>query len=309
MCSRTAIGNVIDSSISPIDKVGIYAASGQLGSEQTLTGDKTTLRRILQNLNFVSAGIADREYPPMNEIQAFMIEQNDPDMILYFAEAIAGSNSGRDIPIRNRDLEMAKEVVAKRAAALAAVSAGITERLLSALKGYLDQLVKVPGRKAIFLLSDGFVLQTHRGDVVNRLGELTTAAARAGIMIYTLDARGLVVGLPDAKTKMAPDRTGALAHSGYSEILPKQDALNALAADTGGRFLKNTNALDTALITTLEEISRYYLLTWQIDPATLQTGERSTIKASIKGRSDLTVRVRQGSLDLSKLAQKKRSQF
>ena len=89
-------------------------------------------------------------------------------------------------------------------------------------------------------------------------------------------------------------------------MLSKQDALNAFAADTGGRFLKNTNALDTALITTLNEISRYYLLGWYIDPEKLKPGKFSTIKASIKGRSDLSVRVRQGSLDLSKLVQDKK---
>jgi len=78
------------------------------------------------------------------------------------------------------------------------------------------------------------------------------------------------------------------------------NALNAIAYDTGGRFLKNTNALDAALITTLNEISRYYLLAWSIDPEKLRPGKFSTIKASIKGRSGLSVRVRQDSLDLSK---------
>ncbi len=91
-----------------------------------------------------------------------------------------------------------------------------------------------------------------------------------------------------------------------NEVYASWDALNALAVDTGGRFLKNTNALDTALITTLAEISRYYLLGWSIDPEKVQPGKRSTIKASIKGRSDLAVRVRQGSLDLLKLVQDKK---
>jgi len=159
----------------------------------------------------------------------------------------------------------------------------------------------LPGRKLVFLLSDGFVLQPQRSDVFSRLGEVTTAAARAGIMIYTLDARGLVVGLPDAKTKTAPDSRGELARSGYNEVLSKQDALNALASDTGGRFLKNTNALDTALITTLTEISRYYLLAWPIDPDKLPPNKYSTIRVSVRGRSDLDVRVRQGSLNLSQL--------
>jgi len=61
-----------------------------------------------------------------------------------------------------------------------------------------------------------------------------------------------------------------------------------------------------ALITTLSEISRYYLLGWYIDPEKLKPGKFSTIKASVKGRSDLSVRVRQGSLDLSKLVQEKK---
>jgi hypothetical protein len=38
----------------------------------------------------------------------------------------------------------------------------------------------------------------------------------------------------------------------------------------------------------------------------LRPGKTSKIKASIKGRPNLTVRVRQGSLDLSKLVQEKK---
>lgn len=157
----------------------------------------------------------------------------------------------------------------------------------------------------MFLLSDGFVLQPHSSDIISRIAEVTTRAARAGIMIYTLDARGLVVSLPEAKTKRAPDTRGELAHSGSNEVTSSQDALNALAADTGGRFLKNTNALDTAMITTLAEVSRYYLLAWSIDLDKLQPARYSTIRASVKGRPDLKVRVRQGSLDLSQLVSKK----
>lgn len=101
--------------------------------------------------------------------------------------------------------------------------------------------------------------------------------------------------------------TGALASSGFSETMAGQDALNALASDTGGRFLKNTNALDAALITALAEMSRYYLLGWHIDAGMLNPGKTSTIRASVKGRSDLKVRVRQGSLDLSKLVAEKQT--
>jgi hypothetical protein len=45
------------------------------------------------------------------------------------------------------------------------------------------------------------------------------------------------------------------------------------------------------------------LLAWCIDPEQLKPGKYSKIKVSIKGRRDPSVRVRQGSLDLSKLVQ------
>ena len=54
----------------------------------------------------------------------------------------------------------------------------------------------------------------------------------------------------------------------------------------------------------VHERDAYYLIAWSIDTEALKPGRYSTIRASIKGRSDLTVRVRQGWLDLSRLVAK-----
>jgi len=300
---RLALANLIETSAGPEDRVGIFAASGQLGSAQQLTGDKAALLAILDRFHFQSAGVEDLEYPPMTETQAAMILQRDDDVLMYFVDAMVQKDrySGQ---YPQGDAERAKQVVRRRAAGLAETSAGIGERSLSALAGMLRAAEALPGRKIVFMVSDGFVLQTQRSDVFSRLTDLTSAAARAGIIIYTLDARGLMVGLPDAKTRRAPDSKGYLAHSGVSEVLSSQDVLNVLASDTGGRFLKNTNALDTALITTLAEVSRYYMLGWSIDTESLQPGKTSKIRVAVKGRSGLTVRVRQGTLDLARMVSK-----
>ncbi len=303
MRSRTALANLIRTSVGPNDKVGIFAASGQLGSG-ALTGDKAGLLATVAKLNFQSEGASDLAWPPMTEVQAFLLEQNDRDVLTYFVSAILGKPVNLDSH-NGRDVQDAVETTKKRAAGLAQTSAAIGERFLASFRNLLRASETLPGRKLIFLLSDGFVLQPQRSDIVSRIDEVTTAAARAGIVVYTLDARGLVVGFPDAKVKRGPDMTGALAHSGANEVAGPQDALNAIAADTGGRFLKNTNALDTAMITTLSEVSRYYLLAWSVDPEKLTPGKYSTIRVSVKGRSDLSVRVRQGSLDLSRLVSKK----
>jgi len=78
-----------------------------------------------------------------------------------------------------------------------------------------------------------------------------------------------------------------------------QDGLNALAADTGGRFLHNTNALDTTISVAMAEASRYYLLGWYADADSLKPGKYWSLRVSVKDRPDLKVRLRAGLVDLS----------
>ena len=316
--ARDAVASLLNTSMAPNDLVGIFSASGQLAAMQVLTNDKSALLALLEKYNFKNPGVQDIGSPPMTEAQALSIEQKDDAVLSYFIGAIlktpveysmgncrqlGGGMSSADF---DGNCRRAAEEARKRAASLAETSAAIATTTLSSLRSLLRAAEGLEGRKLVFFISDGFVLQYTRSDIVMRLTDLTTAAARSGILVYTLDSRGLLTGMPDVRTAAAPDMRGARMHMAANEISAPWDALNALAVDTGGRFLKNTNALDTALITTLAEISRYYLLGWSIDPERLQPGKRSTIKASIKGRSDLSVRVRQGSLDLSKLVQEKK---
>jgi VWFA-related protein len=257
----------------------------------------------------------------MTEAQALAIEENDYDALAYFVGSVLRlavvyeppygwrQVGGGGIGISGADFlgnaRRAEQETRRRAAALAETSATIGQRTLSALRSLLRAATVVPGRKFVFFLSDGFVLQYKRSDIVARLTDLTTEAAREGILVYTLDSRGLMTGVPDSKQGAAPDTTGVRMKMAANEVGSHWDALNALASDTGGRFLKNTNALDTALITTLSEISRYYLLAWSIEPEKLQADKVSRIRVSIRGRSGLTARVRQGSLNLSRLVTKK----
>jgi len=301
--SRAALASLIDKSMGVHDRAVIFAASGQLGFLQQLTDNKAVLHAALQRLNFLSAGAEDSRWPPMTEGHAALIEQNDPDIIAYFCLAMKGT--GWDSAYSSKGgggcSPQLIQAIHERADRLAEISVGIAERSLSALRDLVRSSAALPGRKVIFFLSDGFVLQPQRSDIGQRLQLLTDAAARFGIVIYSLDTRGLVVGLPDAKTKRAADPGGNLAHGGFSEVLAQQDALNALASDTGGRLLKNTNALDTALIAALSEVSHYYLLGWHIDLESIQPGKYRSIQVAVKDRPDLKVRLRQGQVDLSQL--------
>ena len=299
MRSRAALLNLIDNAVGVDDRAGIFAASGSPGFLQQISDNKAVLRAAAEKLNFLNPPVQDKELPVMSEWQANQIEQNDEAVISYFVDAIISGAGGRVTRYPRATVE---RMVRQRAAALASQSAAIAERTLAALGQVLRIFTALPGRKVLFFLSDGFVLQTQHSEILTKIRQVTDAAARAGIVIYSVDSRGLIVGGPDAANPVRPDPTNRLVRSAVSEVTSVQDALNALAADTGGTFLKNTNALDAAMARTLAETSRYYLLGWYLDRDMREPARYRSIRASIKGRSDLKVRVRQGKVDLTLLA-------
>ncbi len=286
--TRSALLNLIEKSMGVNDRGAVFTASRQLGFLQQLTDNKAVLRLAAARLAFTNETVGDLARPAMNEAQAVAIEQNDPDLLAAF---ISATIAAEQLP-----REMAEQIVRHRASAVARMSADITARSLTSLANIVRSCTALPGRKMIFFLSDGFVLQQQQDDVIHRIQQVTDAAARAGIVIYTLDTRGLMVGLP---TLAAPPSVAI--PSSFSDIAAYQDGLSAIATDTGGRFMKNTNALDRAIVSALDETSRYYLLGWHVDPDKLQPGHLSPIRVSIKNRPDLAVRVRLGSLNLANL--------
>ena len=296
--TRAALNHLIDDTFGVSDSAGIFPASGTTGFLQQLTGSRGVLRAAVDKMTFFNAPIVDKEQVPMNEVQALQIEQNNTEVINYFIDAVIASQpKGRTV-----GRSLVERIVRRRAAALAAQATETADRTLSSLARVLRVFAPMPGRKILFFLSDGFVLQTETSDMGSKIREVTDLAARAGVVIYSLDTRGLIVGGPDAANPVRPDASGRLARNAVSEITSVQDALNALAADTGGTFLKNTNALDAAIAKTMEEIAQYYLLGWYLDRDMLEPGKYRSIQVGVKGRPDLKVRVRQAKVDLVQLA-------
>jgi VWFA-related protein len=288
MRARGALHKLIEDSVGVNDQAALVAASGQLGFLQQFTNEKAVLRAAATKLAGGSL-VEDTAYPAMNEAHAAKIVQGDINLENYFADLLAplvGERPGA--------CPRAHRIIRDRANALSSVSAGVAERTLSALRDFVRSASLLPGRKLIFFLSDGFALQLAISDIVNRLCQLTTAAASKGIVIYTLDTRGLLTGMPDARSNLPPP-----VGTTYNSVLDFQDGLNALAEDTGGRFLKNTNALDIAISTAMAEASRYYLLGWYVEADRLKPGKYWSLRASVKDRPDLKVRLRAGLVDLS----------
>ena len=287
---RKLITRFIDNEMGQNDEAAIASASGQIGFLQQLTDNKTVLRAALERLKVRPYSVQDFDRPVMREYQALLITNYDRDLTDWFIDETIRLNPGMT-------REMAESLVTNRAHSLLQQAGHVTTNTLTGLEGLIRAANKLPGRKLMFFLSGGFFLDDRNSDSRYRLQRITSAAARSGVVIYSMDARGLVASLSDASSESQFDPSGRLQRAGSGELLASQDSLNALAVDTGGKAVFNTNSLEPGLSRVLKETSTYYLLAWKPDREAPQASKFRRIEVKLVGKPDLMVQVRRGFFD------------
>jgi VWFA-related protein len=288
--TRKLITRFIENEMGQNDQAAIASASGQIGFLQQLTDNKTVLRAALERLKYRPYSVRDFERPTMSEYQALLITNYDHDLTGYFIGETIRLNPGMTS-------EAAESLVTSRARSLMQQAGYVTANTLVGLEGLIRAANKLPGRKLIFFVSGGFFLDDRNSDSRYRLQRVTSAAARSGVVIYSMDARGLVASLSDASSESQFDPTGRVLRANSGELVASQDSLNALAADTGGKAVLDTNSLEPGLTRALKETSVYYLLAWKPDSEAQHTSKFRRIEVKVVGKSDLTVQVRRGFFD------------
>ncbi len=288
--TKKLVTNFIDKEMGQNDEVAIISASGEIGFLQQLTDNRLVLREALNRINPRWQTNRDNESPAMTEYNALLIDKNDYDTLGYFVDETMRLNSGL-----TRDI--AANIVRSRANALLGQASRVTVDTLSGLAGAIRSVKSIPGRKLLFLLSNGFLIDDSHSDVSSRLRQITSAAAQTGVVIYSMDARGLVAPFGDASSPTSFDPSARLDRANHDELFATQDGLNALARDTGGKAVFNTNDFKPGLRGALKETSVYYLLAWKPEKTGNRPARFRNIDVSIVGRPDLIVRVRRGFFD------------
>jgi len=294
--TRKALLDFIDHGMTERDQVAITSSSGQIGFLQQFTDDKVALRSAVARLNYRANTKVDMDNPPMSEYIALKIREGDEQLITYYVQQIQLQScykAGGQLICTVSPLS-AREMVKQRAQEIVVNSAPDTDNTLRLLEGLMRSAGQLPGRKLVFFVSDGFYLNDVKTGSRDRIKRITDAAGRAGVVIYTLDARGLVSEGLDVTNNRPIDSKGMTATASTGELSASQDGLNALAGDTGGRAFRNTNAPMAKWINkVLDETANYYLLAWTPDSEEQKRGKFKNISVSIVGRPDLTVRLRQ----------------
>src|SRR6185436_12656576 len=164
------------------------------------------------------------------------------------------------------------------------VTFGILERSFQSLQDSRD-------RKTVILVSEGFVYDPSN----RRLRTVTEAARRANAALYFVDTRGLEALSLQYSAEFGPpmadaDRLGAIADIGR-----EGDGAEALASDTGGFSVRNTNDFASGLVRIARESESYYLLGY-VPAARAPEGKFHKIEVRVRGRG-LVVRARKGYYD------------
>ena len=295
--TRKALNEFIEHGMFDKDQVAITSPSGQIGFLQQFTDDKAALRAAVARLNYRTNTKIDMENPPMSEYIALKIREGDDQAITYYVQQIQQQSCFKvnQQQICTVSPQSARLLVQERAHEITTMAAPDTDNTLRLLEGLMRSAAQLPGRKLVFVISDGFYLNDAKTGSRDKIKKITDAAGRAGVVIYTLDARGIISESLDVTNDRPIDSKGMTVSSGIGEISASQDGLNALAGDTGGRAFRNTNApMSQWVDKVLDETSNYYLIAWRPDNEEQKRGKFNHIEVAITGRPDLSARVRGG---------------
>jgi len=299
---RAALLRFIDGQLVAGDQALVVAASGSLGALQQFTTDRDVLRRAVSRLRVQNRSFRPPvDVPRMTDYQAELIESGDQEALELAANEIRVAERQRADP--NQPEEKAAQPRAEgRARALARQIVSTTNRVtaltLSSLERLVRGLLPIRGRKVVALFSSGFFLGPERQSSRRDLQVIADAAARSGVVLYTIDARGLVAtpAIGDARVGGSYDITsnpGARERIEMRALEAARDGLNALALDTGGLPFFNRNDLEGSLKRVLEDSATYYRLGFEPRNSP-RDGRFHKIEVRVRGRSGLRVRTASG---------------
>ena len=171
-----------------------------------------------------------------------------------------------------------------------------TDRQLSALQTAAKMLGQLNEKKSLIYFASG--LRLNGIDNQAQLHATVDAAIRAGVSFWPIDARGLVAEAPlgDA-TQGSPGNSGmysgTAAQANTSNFQQSQDTLFALAGDTGGKALFDSNDLTRGIVQAQQAISEYYVIGYYTTN-TARNGHFRRVKISLTQDATAKLDYRQG---------------
>jgi VWFA-related protein len=295
--ARNALLDFVENRMRQNDLVAIVSSSGQIGFLQQLTDNKTVLRTAVSRLTSKRDAEA---YPGKTRITEYMATQienhNDKALYAYLLESTkleqqmgAGNRHGDH---RLASSYSAEPYLKNRLRQIQGQGKLSSRATLATLQGLLSTTASLPGRKLLFFLSDGFIVNPQDSGTSDLLHQITEAAARTGAVIYSIDLRDSSSGSSiDVSTNDYIDFSARRSGLMLGEMTANREPLQAMADETGGRIILNPNSITEGMLQALDETADYYLLAWRPDTSEEREG-KARLNVTIKNHPEWHVRLR-----------------
>jgi VWFA-related protein len=263
--AKAVVGQFLRSGVREGDRVTLIATGGGAWWSTRMPAGREELVAILKRLDgrYIPESSPDR----ITDYEAMRIMVFDDPEVAYMVQrrfdsygTVGRERSGDrtyadsrgttsrvgmiDPYVRARATDVYRQVTERRK-----LSLGTMTRALEALAGQR-------GRKAMVLVSQGFVYEQNVAEVKR----LVEASMRVNVPIHFIDTRGLKA-LPDFMTAAfsvgfdVQDTVAVLA-----DITREAEGAESVALDTGGLVVKNTNDVAGGLVRVANESQAYYLI-------------------------------------------------
>ena len=271
------------------DRVAMFSASGQF--HQTFTADHELLAKSLYSLvpRPTVGGAGFHDCPDVSYYQADLIQNKSDTQALSMA-----AEDAVQCAFNGDESKLPQATTMAQTAAMRAVTGGDqeTEYAYRHIEEAMRQLSTMPGQRVMVFVSPGFIPST----LWSETSALVDRATRAGIVINTIDARGLYT--PDLGDISDPShdspRTIGFKSSYRIQAQSAQDqVLEQFAYGTGGTFFHNRNDLDEGLRQAVAAPPLSYLLGFS--PQNMKVdGHFHGLKVSLTSKQKYSIQARNG---------------
>jgi VWFA-related protein len=288
---RKALERFLREDLRPEDQVALVTTSGASALSQEFTSDRAVLQQVLSRLSAQGRRPERSDVPAISEYQAELIENGDPLALDAAVQEVLQAGL-------YQDLSSAEEVSRRKAREILTEAVYDARLTLEGIESLCRGLSGLRGRKALFLVSDGFMTGlSARSATSFDLRRIADAGTRAGVVVYSLDASGLRSAPPGAGAaslrRPGPSTFGAVEAMRQRSEEATRHAMHALAADTGGFLSESSNNLRAGLREMLKDTETYYVLAYE-STNTRRDGGFRRIEVSLPGERGVEVRTRSG---------------
>ncbi len=284
--SKLSMKQFIDERVTDRDTVLVAASNGVFGLFQNPVRNRVAVHRLIERINDFDTSQQSNFTPYI----AAMVKQGDRAAFELAVQILV-----EELRI---DPVFAASMVRGRASEVLEIASYKRQSTLSVLSAIAERLTEMSGQRLLILLSDGFTMRDFNGAPdAGQVQSTISKAVRAGVVIYSIDVRGLEVPAEfDASRRSVLGGSAMIARlSSYMSASNKdrQDGINALAQDTGGKAFFNTNDLKGAVQKAVELNGIYYSLAYY-PPDDKGTKEFRRITVRVKAHPEYDVRAQKG---------------